>query len=418
MGTKWKSTKFPGVRYREHPTRKHGVQKDKYFAIRYQKDGKRREEGLGWASGGWSAQKASIALSELKKAYITGEGPTSLSEKREIIRVEKVKKTEEQKRKKADSLTYGHFFEKTYFPQAKANKSQRSWSREDQFYRLWVSPVIGDKPLKDVSPLDLERIKSNMAKAGRSPRTIHYCLATIRQVFNTAKLLGDYSGDNPVSKVKKPKVDNRRIRFLTKDEAGLLLEKLKARSMSLYNMALLSLHCGLRAGEIFNLTWADIDLEHGIITMRDTKGGLTRQAFMTKAVSQMFLALERKGYSDLVFPNRKGNKRNEISNAFGRVVREIGFNDGIDDKRYHVCFHTLRHTFASWLVENGTDLYTVKELLGHSNLAMTERYSHLSNGTLQKAVNNLEKSLARFELKNESVTKRLKSNGEENTRLA
>ncbi len=52
MGTEWKSTKFTGVRYREHPTRKHGIQKDKYYAVRYQKNGKRKEEGLGWASQG------------------------------------------------------------------------------------------------------------------------------------------------------------------------------------------------------------------------------------------------------------------------------------------------------------------------------------------------------------------------------
>src|SRR4030067_919470 len=91
---KWKKTKFPGVRYYDHPTRKHGIQKDRYFAIRYQRDGKRHEEGIGWASEGWTAEKAANELAELKKAHTLGTGgPTSLNEKREV---EKEKR--EQKR--------------------------------------------------------------------------------------------------------------------------------------------------------------------------------------------------------------------------------------------------------------------------------------------------------------------------------
>jgi len=388
MGTKWKSSKFPGVRYREHASRKHGVQKDKYFAVRYQRDGKRKEEGLGWASQGWTVNKAALILAELKEAHVTGNGPTRLSEKREFAEAEKNDKL-------SGSITYSDFFEQTYFPNSKSNKSWRSYSREEQFYRIWISPVIGNKSLPKVSPLDLERIKRNMVKAGRSPRTIHYCLATIRQVFNSAKLLDIYKGENPVSKVKKPKVDNKRLRFLTRDETDRLLDNLKLRSDQLYNMALISLHTGLRAGEIFNLIWADVDAERGILMVRDPKGVKNRAAFMTSEVKNMFSSFERGNKSDLVFTDRNGNLIKEISNAFGRAVKTLGLNEGVDDRRYLVTFHTLRHTFASWLVQNGTDLYTVKELLGHSTLAMTERYSHLSNGKLQQAVQDLEKSMSR-----------------------
>jgi len=281
----------------------------------------------------------------------------------------------------------------TYFPQAKANKSERSWSREDQFFRLWISPVIGEKPLKKISPLDLERIKKNLADAGRTPRTIHYCLAAIRQVLNLARTLNLFEGDNPVSKVKKPFIDNRRLRFLNIDEANLLLNNSKEKSQNLYNMSLISLHCGLRAGEIFNLIWSDVDIDRGILFLRDPKGKRGRAAFMTNEVKEIFRGLMRGNNQDLVFPDRKGNKIKEISNAFNRAVEEVGLNAGVLDRRYKVCFHTLRHTFASWLVENGTDLYTVKELLGHSTLSMTERYSHLGENTLQTAVLNLEKSL-------------------------
>jgi site-specific recombinase XerD len=78
-----------------------------------------------------------------------------------------------------------------------------------------------------------------------------------------------------------------------------------------------------------------------------------------------------------------------MSDTFDRVVAALGFNEGITDRRQKVCFHTCRHTYASWLVEGGTDLYVVKELLGHKTLAMTERYSHLRPDTLQAAARNL-----------------------------
>lgn len=326
----------------------------------------------------------SIELAELRKGGTTGEGPKRLAEKRRLAEEEEERKEQARRLKEADALTYGEFFKETYLPQAKANKSWRSWSREDQLHRLWIDPVIGEKPLKTVSQLDLERIKKNMADAGRAPRSIHYCLAAIRQVFNLAKTLGRYQGDNPVSKVKKPKVDNRRLRFLTRDEADRLLEELKGRSIQLYNIAILSLDCGLRAGEIFGLTWADIDLDRGVIMIRDPKGGRNRAAYMTERVISMLNTLPQGDPGSLVFPDRKGKKIKEISNSFALAVNEIDLNDGVTDKRYEVCFHILRHTYASWLVESGTDLYVVKKLMGHSTLAMTERYSHLSDGALRE----------------------------------
>ena len=63
--------------------------------------------------------------------------------------------------------------------------------------------------------------------------------------------------------------------------------------------------------------------------------------------------------------------------VFKRVVKEFGPNAGIEDRRQRVCFHSLRHTHASWLVQAGTDLFTVQKQLGHTTATMTQRYSHL-----------------------------------------
>jgi integrase len=112
--------------------------------------------------------------------------------------------------------------------------------------------------------------------------------------------------------------------------------------------------------------------------------------FITQDVIEM-LNLKKRGLPDeLVFPGRGGVKIIQISDAFDRAVDVVGLNLGVTDKRMKVVFHTLRHTYASWLVERGESLYTVKELMGHSTLAMTERYSHIGNNTLKNAVSKLD----------------------------
>ena len=107
----WNNTKYPGVRYREHKTRKHGVQPDKYFAIRYMHDGKQKEEGLGWASQGWDAKRASEELSRLRHANRTGEGPQTLEEKRLKAEDERRQRAIEEKR----HISFSVFFHSVYF---------------------------------------------------------------------------------------------------------------------------------------------------------------------------------------------------------------------------------------------------------------------------------------------------------------
>jgi integrase len=370
------------------------VKLDRYFSIRFQHEGKRREEGLGWASEGWSEQKAALELAKLKEAAKTGEGPARLEEKRRLAEAKRQAEAQAKARQAKEALTFGDFWRGSYFPLAQREKTPRSWQREDQFYRLWLAPVIGGLPLKDVSPLHLERVKKNMADAGRTPRSIHYCLAVARQVFNQARRLGLYQGEPPTSKVKPPRADNRRLRFLSQEEAAGLLEALRLSSRNLHDMALLSLHTGMRAGEVFSLTWADVDLKQGLLTLRDTKSGRTRHAYMTETVKVMLQGRPRSKPDELVFPARGGERRVQVSQAFRRVVEALGLNEGLADARQLVTFHTLRHTYASWLVMNGTPLYTVQRLLGHQTLAMTERYSHLAPDHMREAVKGLEEAMA------------------------
>lgn len=407
MVAKWHSTKYKGVRYREHEGRKHGVKKDRYLAIRYQKDGKRVEEGLGWTSERdpednqfWTEAKAALVLERLKGAAKHGkkEAPTRLAEKREIEKQRKAAEQKEQERQLKDLMTFGEFFIDTYLPQSRADKKPLTAKRESGFYDNWFSPIFGNDSLKLITPFHLEKLKKAMADAGQSPRSIEYALAIIRQVFNMAKRLGVYDGEPPTAKVKRPKVDNGRMRFLTHEEARTLLEALSKKSPDVHDMTLLSLNCGLRFGEIASLTWQDVDFDKGVLTIRNAKAG-SRYAFLTDQATEMLKNRMQAPPSYYVFPKHLGkniadnSKMTKISHTFFRTVDELGMNNGIDDPRLHVCFHTCRHSYASWLIEEGTDLYTVQKLLGHKTNVMTQRYSHLSENKLRGAAQALSMAL-------------------------
>lgn len=265
-------------------------------------------------------------------------------------------------------------FMKEYF----AFENKASLNREKILYRYYLS-VLDNKTLKEITMLDAEKIVNNMIKKGLAVRTAQYAAAVLRHALNKAIERG-YLQVNPVSKIKVPRKDNRRIRFLTKDEAAKLLDELKKRSQKTYEMSFLSLYTGMRFGEVANLTWQDIDFENGIIYIKDPKNYTGRVAYMTESVKELLLNKKKSANSNaLIFPDQKGNKTERISTSFERAVQRLGLNKDVTDPRDKVVFHTLRHTFASWLVQAGTPLYTVKELLGHKSIAMTERYSHLAH---------------------------------------
>jgi len=411
MPMKWHSTKYKGVRYREHESRKHGVKKDRYYVIRYQRDGQRKEEAIGWTSERdpedgqyWTEEKAALVLARLKVAakHGTKEAPTRLAEKREIEKQRKAVEEEERERQAQESITFGEFFTDTYLPQCKVDKKLQTSRREEGFFHNWFKPILGNLPLKSISAFPLEQLKKELADKGQSNRSIEYALAVVRQVFNMAKHRGIYEGESPTAKVKKPKVDNGRMRFLTQEEADMLLEALKIRSIDVHDITLLSLHAWLRFREISALTWQDVDLERGTLTIREAKAG-SHYAFLTNQAAEMLRSRTRGKPSEHVFQKRGGGKLCKMSHTFFRVVNDLCFNKGIDDHRLRICAHSCRHTYASWMIEEGQDLYTVQRLLGHKTNKMTQRYAHLSENKLKDAAAALGSLLSKNEAKQDQT---------------
>lgn len=405
MAVTWHKTNFLGVRYREHATRKHGVRPDRCFSIRYKLDGKDKEEVAGWASEKMTAEKAFTMLSELREAIRTGKGPQTLSEMKAANEAEAMQELKKAHAAARAAVTLSEFWTTEYLPLAETTKKSSTMTSEKFLYGKWIRPALGDVPLQRVTAPMVEQISIGMQKQGKSAASVRYVLAVISQVWALAASRDLVHGDSPTRKVKKPRADNRRMRFLTHDEARKLLSALSERSTDTHDAALLSLFSGLRAGEIHSLTWADVDMEAGTIYIKDPKNKYSRHAYMTQEVRAMlkgrYMGQHKTAF---IFPARGGGKRVYVPDTFERTVRDLGLNNtgevGADDKpieisdaRQRVVFHTLRHTFASWLAQAGTPIFTLAQLMGHHDMKMTQRYSHLAPDNVQAATMVLQGAL-------------------------
>ncbi len=384
------SKKYKGVRYYFHDTRKHGVKFDRMFSIRYQLDGKEYRNNVGWASEGWTEERASAEISKFKENHRLGKEVFSLTEARKVANEKRKAKELLQKEEEKKHIAVSKFWSERYWL-AQQHKSQGTLRAEKALFEHWLSPIIGDKALIHVNQTDFETIKNNLIKAKKSPATISHAFGLFSQIWNMAKADGIVERDCPAKKKGLPKKDNRRERFLTEEESELLLANLKLISLQTHDISLLSLYTGMRFGEIANLEWSSIDIESRTISIRDPKSRRNRKAYLLERTIIMLeerrkLLLEAgKPTKGLVFPSTTGEIMATISKTFGRTADKL-FNQDVTDRRQKVCFHTLRHTFASWLVQRGTDLYKVKELMGHADISMTQRYSHLSPEGLRRAI--------------------------------
>ena len=394
MTTKWINA-AKGIRYREHPTRKHGVRADRYWCIQYRRNNKTSNEAIGWWSQGASQAECERAIGKLRENWRLGQGPQTLKEMRLTKQEKLADERHQQDLAEQAELTFKDFWQDKYFPRTKLHKSPHSLGAEDMFFRIWLAP-LAPALLQKITAIDIEtKVVEPMMKADKSPRTIQYALAVLSQVWNMAASLGAISGDNPVGKVKRPKKDNKRVRFLTENEAIALLAGLKIRSVDVHDLALMSLFCGLRAGESQALTWADVDFGNKLLFIKDTKNQLDRHAHLTAEIETMLKhRYQGQPKTELVIPAcRGGQSRWRITSSFTRTIADLGFNNEITDTRQKVVFHTLRHTFASWLVQRGVPLYNVSQLMGHKSIQMTMRYAHLAPDTQKAAPMMLEGAL-------------------------
>jgi integrase len=402
----WHGTKYKGVRYREHPTRKHGLKKDCYFSIRYQRGGKRIEEGLGWTSEvdpsdgqNWTEAKAALVLERLKGAARQGttEAPTRLSEQREIEQKRREAETkaleEQQRRLQQEGETLADYFEHKYFPWAEDNKARNTLRSEKTLFNKWIAPVTGDVPVLKLAQTDTERLKKCMTDAGKAAKTVHLTLALVRQIYTHARRPDIYL----LAKAKMPRVDNAKLRYLTAEEIDMLLTALKLKSATVHDQALLAVNTGLRFSEVAGLQWGDVNHETGTLAIRDGKTG-SRTVFFNDTVGDMLKARQGERKTGLIFPietgRKKGQRQEAVSKTFQREADRL-FNQGVNDRRLRVSFHTMRHSFGTHVYGNTGDLYLTQKALGHRTMTMAQRYAKMSEARLKEAFNTMTKIMDR-----------------------
>lgn len=267
-----------------------------------------------------------------------------------------------------------------YLDYYRANRRPMSTRRQETSWHS-IEPVLGAKRLDEISARDVERYRRIRQQHGRSNVTINRELAFLRNLFNKAIDWGAVS-ENPVRKVRFAQEHNQRIRFLTKHEEARLLPVCKD---PLRPVVITALHTGFRAGELLSLTWEEVDFDRRLVTVESayTKNGERRSIPMNEVLHATLEEVRIKQHkAGPVFLSRSGTPYRSFRTAFERAVKRAGITD------FH--FHDLRHTFASRLVMRGVDLPTVKELMGHKDIKMTLRYTHLSDAHKHEAVRALE----------------------------
>ncbi len=245
---------------------------------------------------------------------------------------------------------------------------------------FWVKE-LGDRPLFSITPEQIAAVRDRMLQEEiqpgklRSPTTVIRYLGDLSHLFTVAIKEWGWIRDNPVSKIRKPQQGQGRTRFLSRDEIKLLLDAAqKSKCAVLYPIIVLALSSGMRRGEILGLRVKNVDIEHEQIILETTKNGDSRCVPLVGLTFDVLKELVKdKPNTALLFASPTiPNQPIDITKAWDNARRRAGLEKG-------VVFHSLRHTTGSHLALRGKSLHDIASLLGHKDIRVTARYSHLTN---------------------------------------
>ncbi len=315
---------------------------------------------------------------------------------------------------KSKEMTFKNFLAHEYESWRLANRK----NGKDDLRRLKTNflELIGDLSLQDISAIQIEKWRTNRINNGVDPATINRDIVILKAALNKA-VEWEIIDEHPLKKLKPFKTDSTgKVRYLDKNEEYKLKEALISRdhllkaertsaniwrqergyqcypdlSQSIFAdylspMVFVSINTGLRKGELFSLTWSDINFDRALLTVKgDTaKSGKTRHIPLnTIALGVLEGWRKVNAENHLVFFNSKtGEAFGHVKRSWARLLRDANI------KNFR--WHDMRHHFASKLVMAGVDLNTVRELLGHADIKMTLRYAHLAPEHKAKAVERL-----------------------------
>jgi excisionase family DNA binding protein len=283
-------------------------------------------------------------------------------------------------KKDEKKITFADFCDLYIKNYAKVNK--RSW-KDDVYSTRILKSIFKGRSLHEIDSFAIEELKTKRLDEGISKARVNRNLALLKKMFNLAIDWG-YTKENPVRRVRFfSEKDNLKERILTEAEE---IRLLKTCADHLKPIVLTALHTGMRRGEILGLEWRQVDLVKRLIKVEKTKSGRSRAIPIDDLLRAELMKLKTKNGStpscQNVFLNPRTSKPiSDVKTAFSAALRRAGIKG--------LRFHDLRHTFASRLIERGIDLITVKELLGHHSVVITQRYTHPSIEQKKRAVESL-----------------------------
>jgi integrase len=395
---KWTNTRHQGVRYREHPSRKLGVRKDRYYAIRIMVDGKRVEEALGWESQ-WKQSRPDGTISleqeavrrraELLKHQEEGTGPSTLREQRAENKAKREAVQAELKAEAQAQKTLSEYWQESYFPAAQLSKKHSSWEKEESHFRLWIDPLLGKLQLRSIGLKQWDELVKTLSTGGLSPRTKEYVTGTLRRVMKHAYDRRMISDPPPTGKrigVSGPG-NNRRLRVISYDEEAAILEYLAVVDPHAWRVTRFSFLSGCRVSEAFNLTWAGVDFPRGTITFVETKNRDTRTIPITSPLQELFDGMEPGSPDKHVFPKANGEPYSQAPSAFQTAALHLGLNEG-RTKRDRIVFHSIRHTVATRLAQR-LGPRDLMDVMGWRTVQMAMRYVHGNESAKMAALSML-----------------------------
>ncbi len=279
------------------------------------------------------------------------------------------------------NFSFTEFAKKTYLDWAKLNKR---WWYTDSLIVETLCLFFDKKTFQEITPSLIEKFKrqrrtsSTRNKKSRAAATVNRELAVLSKILSLA-IDDEIIETNPCSRVKRFRLSNERTRYLTHEEEAQLMNALKEYPF-LGNIVTMAIYTGFRRGEIFRLKWTDVDFNLRIVRAID-KNGEEKAIPMANKLLKMLQSLPKD--NELVFPSPRTQKQlTDVKKGFKKARETAGI------KNLH--FHDLRHTTATRLAENGNDIVTIAEILGHKDLRMTKRYTHATSKSKRRAIDSLD----------------------------
>jgi integrase len=246
--------------------------------------------------------------------------------------------------------------------------------------------ICGDKALNQYCLLDVEYFKAQRSRQC-SLTTVNIEFRTLKAAFGLAVRLG-LLDNSPFKRSTQVRVPDKLPAHLSEDD----FRRLTANTDEpiLRDLFILAALTGLRQGEILNLRWTDVDLGQKVILVANsahflTKSGRCRTVAMHEEVFSLLTRLRSTVQNAQYVFEKAGRPLTQsfVSHKFKRYVRAAGLPESLK-------FHSLRHTFATWLVQRSASLYEVQTLLGHSSVKTTQIYAHLSGSQMHATVNKID----------------------------